>query len=99
MADKLNVQVILPEMPPSASPEMRTWWQQVKYSLEQVLPLLIANVNDYKDGRNNRIQMDVLTSAPTSIVDGMVIFADGTSYDPGSGRGLYERVSSAWVKL
>lgn len=31
--------------------------------------------------------------------DGMIVFADGTSWDPGSGAGAYERRGGAWVKL
>ncbi|MEM7209558.1 MAG: hypothetical protein AAF434_17195 [Pseudomonadota bacterium] len=36
---------------------------------------------------------------PDKLQDGMLVFADGTNWNPGSGGGLYERVSSAWVKL
>ena len=32
-------------------------------------------------------------------VDGMIIYADGTNFDPGSGRGLYLRNNNAWEKL
>lgn len=36
---------------------------------------------------------------PASPKEGMVLLADGTSWDPGSGRGLYLYSSGAWVKL
>jgi hypothetical protein len=36
---------------------------------------------------------------PDRIRDGMIIFADGTSFNPGAGRGAYERRSGNWVKL
>lgn len=29
----------------------------------------------------------------------MIRFADGTDWNPGAGRGLYQYVSGAWVKL
>lgn len=29
----------------------------------------------------------------------MIRFADGTDWDPGNGRGLYQRISSVWIKL
>jgi len=29
----------------------------------------------------------------------MIRFADGTSWNPGAGRGLYQYVSGAWTKL
>lgn len=31
--------------------------------------------------------------------DGMVVYADGTQWDPGSGEGFYGRENGAWVKL
>lgn len=37
--------------------------------------------------------------APDKPREGMLRFADGTSWNPGSGRGLYQYVSGAWVKL
>ena len=45
------------------------------------------------------MKLPVLTSSPADIQDGMVIYADGTSYNPGSGEGLYCRENGAWVKL
>jgi len=43
----------------------------------------------------------VLTSAPSTIAAGMIIRADGTSFNPGSGAGTYVRnaANSAWVLL
>lgn len=38
-------------------------------------------------------------AAPLRPRDGMIVFADGTSWDPGGGRGVYVYSSSAWVKL
>ena len=37
--------------------------------------------------------------APTRPTAGMIAFADGTNWNPGSGRGLYEYRTSSWVKL
>lgn len=50
-------------------------------------------------GRPNELQFSVLTIEPTRPQDGLVVYADGTAWNPGSGRGLYERRSGAWVKL
>lgn len=36
---------------------------------------------------------------PARIIEGTFAFADGVYWDPGSGRGLYQRVSGSWVKL
>jgi hypothetical protein len=45
------------------------------------------------------LQFDVLYAEPPKPRDGMVVFADGTSWAPGVGGGLYQRVGGAWVKL
>lgn len=37
--------------------------------------------------------------APLRPREGMIIFADGTSFDPGSGKGTYEYKAGVWVKL
>lgn len=37
--------------------------------------------------------------APAKPREGMVRFADGTDWNPGSGRGLYSYVSGSWAKL
>lgn len=31
--------------------------------------------------------------------DGMIIYADGTNFDPGAGKGLYIRNDGTWQKL
>jgi hypothetical protein len=36
---------------------------------------------------------------PERPYEGMMVGADGTEWNPGSGRGVYARVNSAWVKL
>lgn len=47
----------------------------------------------------DEVHHTVLTSAPTKISVGMVVYADGTAWDPGAGEGLYVRTSGGWVKL
>jgi len=42
---------------------------------------------------------DVRHTAPPKPREGMFAFADGTDWDPGSGRGLYQYVNTSWVKL
>lgn len=43
--------------------------------------------------------LDTLYAAPKRIFEGMVVKADGTTWNPGGGAGVYARVSGAWVKL
>ena len=37
--------------------------------------------------------------APVKYFDGMMVMADGTNWDPGSGEGVYVYYNSAWNKL
>lgn len=41
----------------------------------------------------------VLYAEPPKLRDGMFAVADGTTWNPGSGAGLYRRAAGAWVKL
>ena len=38
-------------------------------------------------------------AAPSKLYNGLVAYADGTNWDPGSGRGVYAYESGSWVKL
>lgn len=56
----------------------------------------IASTMDEPTG----LQFDVLTAEPPKPRDGMLVFADGTAWNPtGAGGGLHQRVGGAWVKL
>jgi len=43
--------------------------------------------------------LPVLALEPKKPREGMLAVADGTNWNPGSGKGLYEYKSAAWVKL
>ena len=45
------------------------------------------------------LKFKLLNSAPAKPVEGGLAFADGTNWNPGSGRGFYEYRSGAWQKL
>ena len=40
-----------------------------------------------------------LNAAPSRVEDGLVVYADGTNWDPGSGEGVYAYYNSTWNKL
>lgn len=44
-------------------------------------------------------QLEVLHVAPEKPRDGMIVYADGTNWNPGAGDGFYGREGGAWVKL
>lgn len=46
-----------------------------------------------------KVQLAETFVVPSKPRDGLLVFADGTSWNPGSGRGIYVYSSSAWVKL
>lgn len=48
------------------------------------------------------IQQSLFTAihvVPVKPVEGMIRLADGTDWDPGSGKGLYQFLGGVWVKL
>lgn len=45
------------------------------------------------------IYLDPLGAEPDKRTDGMVVYANGSDWDPGSGAGVYCREAGAWVKL
>ncbi len=45
------------------------------------------------------LQIAELHEAPDRPENGMIILADGTDWDPGSGAGFYGRSAGAWVLL
>lgn len=47
----------------------------------------------------SRLRLTVLHAEPEKYANGDVVAADGSDWNPGSGAGVYARVSGAWVKL
>jgi hypothetical protein len=45
------------------------------------------------------LKVDELNEAPVKPLEGMVVLADGTNWDPGSGAGFYGYYGGAWNKL
>ena len=43
--------------------------------------------------------LETLYAAPARIYEGMIVKADGVTWNPSGGAGIYARVSGAWVKL
>ena len=50
-------------------------------------------------GAGPYLQLQPLAEAPDRPRTGMIVFANGTNWDPGSGAGVYVYSGSAWVKL
>lgn len=45
------------------------------------------------------LHLQPLAAEPARIADGDLVYADGSNWNPGSGAGVYCRISGAWVKL
>ena len=45
------------------------------------------------------VMLNTLYEEPRRVSDGMVVYADGTEWNPGSGIGFYGRQNGAWIKL
>ena len=61
------------------------------YFLRIELGKLQSAMNAMQDGQN-----DLTTVAPAKPREGMERFADGTSWNPGSGKGKYIYYTGAW---
>jgi len=44
-------------------------------------------------------QIEMSYAAPAKVRDGMLVLADGTSWNPGSGAGFYGYYGGSWKKL
>lgn len=45
------------------------------------------------------LTIPILNAAPVKPRNGMLVYADGTNWNPGSGAGFYGRQGGSWVKL
>jgi hypothetical protein len=45
------------------------------------------------------VKLQILYAAPARPVNGMMVYADGTLWNPGAGVGFYGYQAGAWVKF
>ena len=76
-------------IPQDAQPGLRAWLAEQ----------LRAIANSLSAPQVTSIHFDILTAQPARYQNGDVVYADGTNWNPGSGAGVYARVSGSWVKL
>jgi hypothetical protein len=62
--------------------------------MQDELNKISAAIND-----NVNVQLEILHVAPTKIQNGMIRYADGSSWNPGSGEGIYIYERNAWRKI
>ena len=75
--------------------------RKLPYRAQQDGMEVARTVNLLVDGYATATRMEKRTAAPptSELVDGLIVYADGTSWDPGSGQGIYCYYGSAWNKL
>lgn len=76
------------QLPSDLSPESLARW--VVGELEQVAR---------EQTELNELELRPIHAEPKKPREGMLVYADGTDWDPGSGRGVYVRGPAAWEKL
>lgn len=65
---------------------------------EDIVQWVLDAISEIELSLNNYafIQLKELNVVPDKPRDGLVIFADGTNFNPGSGRGAYLYSNGAW---
>ena len=59
----------------------------------------LDKISSAMDSPDESIALDTLYSAPTKYRAGTIALADGTSWDPGSGAGVYCYYAGSWHYL
>lgn len=67
--------------------------------LAQYLKDELASISFALSNQVPYVYLQVLNVAPDKPRNGMIVEADGTNWNPGSGAGTYMRRAGAWVKL
>jgi hypothetical protein len=67
--------------------------------LPRVLRLVQQAIEQAASREAPSLEMQVLYAAPTKTFPAMLVYADGVTWNPGSGEGLYRRdkTNASWV--
>lgn len=76
-----------PRLPPENSDDLQDWVLDELRQVEQAF------------NEQDLVFLVETNVAPPKPRNGMILYADGTNWNPGSGRGIYARYGGAWVKL
>lgn len=83
-------------------PPVRPWYYipgPIPTTAESWLVRELQTISQATYGAAPYIQMEPRAVEPDKPREGMLAFADGVNWNPGSGAGVYVRASGAWVKL
>jgi hypothetical protein len=68
--------------------------ENIQRFLEQELEAIARSFAE-----TTELELRPIYVAPTRPREGMIVFADGTEWNPGAGKGVYVYASGAWSKL
>ena len=68
-------------------------------TLKQELQTVFATIAREQAQQSEYIALKPLYAEPGRSFDGMIVVADGTTWDPGGGYGPYIRSNGSWLKL
>ena len=71
--------------------------RQVSPEVQQYLDQELRKIADALN--RETVYLSVLAVEPAKPSDGMIAYADGTDWNPGSGLGFYGYENGTWVKL
>lgn len=75
-------------LPAIADPVLREWLQTE-----------LQNIAREGQAAVDGVLLDKLYAAPKRIREGLTVLADGTTWNPGSGAGVYTWYAGSWKKL
>lgn len=74
-------------------------WKSVWTTVPPAAPTSTPSANYAVQPLVPYLYLDALYAAPSKPRTGMVVLADGTYWNPGSGAGYYGYYGASWVKL
>lgn len=78
---------------PRSLPAIQTV-EELRKFMEEEFQIIALHANE-----TTEVYFRPVNRQPDKIRDGLVAFADGTNWNPGTGQGLYEYRGGAWHKL
>lgn len=75
---------------PASITDIESLWRYVDEEL---------NLISREFGEMSAVELRPINVEPTKPREGMIVYADGTNWDPGSGVGVYVYSGGTWVKL
>ena len=96
---KFNIDTRLPQ--PTNIKDLETTVKELSAVLSKILYELQWRLNNIIEGEHGHVYLEVKTAEPQAelLKQGMIVYADGTSWNPGSGEGVYRYNGTAWVFL